>query len=307
MEVHAIRNMLAAALLAVAWLGCGKPPTDSPALKAAADEIPTNAQVFQVKGIIKELMPERKLARITHEEIPGYMKAMTMLFEVRDVRELKGLQSNDVVEFRMVVTETEGWIDQLKKVGTATVVGTSMKDDVRAARAVDELTVGDPMPDYTLTNELGQTFRLSDFKGRALGITFIFTRCPFPNFCPRMTANLAAAEQQLSSMANGPTNWHLLSISFDTEFDTPSVLKAYAKQHRKDDSRWTFATGALLDITAIGDHFGLMFWKEEGGFNHNTRTAVLDPRGRVFKVFEGNEWEPAAFAAAMADAARQRD
>ena len=266
---------------------------------------PANQQVFQVKGVVKQVIPEKKRVRITHEKIPNYMEAMTMLFDVKDARELSGLQSNDVVEFRMVVSDDDGWIENVKKVGAASVVGTSMKDEVRAARVVKELEVGEVMPDYTLTNELGRAFRLESFRGDALGLTFIFTRCPFPTFCPRMSGNFAAAEQMLLKNPGSPTNWHLLTITFDTEFDTPSVLKAYATQYRKDAAHWTFATGDLVDITAIGDHFGQMFWRDGAGFNHNSRTVVLDPRGRVFKVFDGNEWKVGDFVAAMVEASKQ--
>ena len=294
-------------LLALILWGCkpGTPPstTATPATNAVAAL--TNQQVFQVKGIIKQIIPEKKRARITHEEIPGYMEAMTMLFDVKDARELEGLQTNDVVEFRMVVTDDDGWIENVKKVGTASVVGTSLKDEVRAARVVDELKVGDVMPDYTLTNDAGRAFQLTSYRGGALGITFIFTRCPFPTFCPRMSGNFAAAERQLLAMPQAPTNWHLLSLTFDTEYDTPKVLNAYAKQYRKDAGHWSFATGDLVEITAIADHFGQMFWRDGAGFNHNSRTVVLDPHGRVFKVFDGNEWKVADFVAAMVEAAKQ--
>jgi len=293
-------------LLALTLWGCnpGTPPSTPPSPATNAVAVPTNQHVYQVKGVIKELIPEQKRARITHEKIPGYMEAMTMLFDVKDARDLEDLRTNDVVEFRMVVTDDDGWIENVKRVGTVGVVGTSLKDEVRAARVVAELKVGDVMPDYTLTNELGRAFQLTSFRGGALGFTFIFTRCPFPTFCPRISGNFAAAERQLLALPNAPTNWHLLSITFDTEYDTPAVLKPYATQYRKDAARWTFATGDMVEITAFGDHFGQMFWRDGAGFNHNSRTVVLDPLGRVFKVFDGNEWKVADFVAAMVEAAK---
>lgn len=294
-------------LLALTLWGCkpGTPPSTTPTPVTNTVAVPTNQQVYQVKGVIKELIPEKKRARIAHEKIPGYMEAMTMLFDVKDARDLEGLQTNDIVEFRMVVTDDDGWIENVKKTGTVGIVGTSLQDDVRAARVVDELKVGDVMPDYTLTNELGRAFQLTNFRGGALGFTFIFTRCPFPTFCPRMSGNFAAAERQLLALPNAPTNWHLLSLTFDTEYDTPAVLKPYAAQYRKDAAHWTFGTGDVVEITAIGDHFGQMFWRDGAGFNHNSRTVVLDPLGRVFKVFDGNEWKVADFVAAMVEAAKQ--
>lgn len=299
----------AALLLVAALCGCNSGTSPSPAPPSTpptnAIAAPTNQQVYQVKGVIQQVIPEKKRARITHEQIPGYMEAMTMLFDVKDARELEGLQTNDVVEFRMVVTDDDGWIENVRKVGTAGVVTTTMKEEMRAARVVDELKVGDPMPDYTLTNDAGRAFQLTSFRGRVLGITFIFTRCPFPTFCPRMSGNFAAAERQLLAMPNAPTNWHLLSLTFDTEYDTPKVLNAYAKPYRQSAAHWSFASGELVEITAIGDHFGLKFWPDGAGFNHNSRTVVLDPIGRVFKVFDGNEWKVADFVAAMVQAAKQ--
>jgi protein SCO1/2 len=245
--------------------------------------------------VVKEVFPERKQLKIEHENIPNYMAAMTMTFDVKDAKELAGLQPGDKLSFRMIVTEKDGWIEQIKKIGATTPIVSSVPESFRRVREVDPLKEGDPMPDYHFTNELGQAVSLSDFKGQALALSFIFTRCPFPTFCPRMSDNFAEAQQKLKALPNAPANWHLLTISFDPEFDKPAVLKVYAKRFQADPKHWSFATGELIDITAITEQFGLLFWKPDplqpAGISHNLRTVVIDAQGRIQKILPENTWK----------------
>lgn len=277
------------------------------ALCVAAAEIAASNQVFQVNGVVVEVAPEEKSVRIKHEEIPGYMKAMTMNFDVLDTNELAGLEPGDPVTFRMTVTDTYGWIDQIRKTGPKRN-DPPTTGPFRLVRDVEPLNVGDVLPDYTFTNQFGRTFSTSDFRGRVLAINFLFTRCPFPTYCPQTARYFMQTQQRLLSMTNAPTNWHFLTISFDPEFDTPAVLKAYAERYQYDPERRTFATGALIDITAIGEHFGLVFWRDAaaGGFNHNLRTVVIDPKGRVQAIIPGNQWTPEQLLAEIQKAAEMK-
>ena len=161
-------------------------------------------KAYQVKGVIKEVSADRKQAKIEHENIPGYMKAMTMMFDVKDAKELQGLQPNDQVSFRMIVTENDGWIEQVKKIGTVAAVETNDPPTFRRVREVEPLKVGDLLPEYRFTNELGKTVSLADYKGKALAITFLFTRCPFPTFCPRMAGNLKETCKLLKEKSDAP-------------------------------------------------------------------------------------------------------
>ena len=176
------------------------------------------------------------------------------------------------------------------------------KGTFRRVRDVMPLNIGDALPNYPLTNHLGQAFSLGQFKGQALAITFIFTRCPFPEFCPRMGNHFAEAAKKLAADASGPTNWHLISISFDPEFDTPGIMRGYASRFQAGAERWTFATGAQIEIDAITEQFGMGFSREGGSFNHNLRTAVIDANGRVQSILIGNEWKPDELVAEMAKA-----
>jgi protein SCO1/2 len=161
----------------------------------------------------------------------------------------------------------------------------------RFVRDVEPLAIGDPLPDYRFTNELGEPVHLHQFHGQALAITFVFTRCPYPTFCPRMSGNFHEAEEKLCQLTNAPTNWHLLTVSFDPEFDTPVRLKAYAENYGYDSRHWNFLSGELIEVTALADGLGMEFWHDAtGSLNHNLRAAVVDPQGRVQKIFVGNKW-----------------
>jgi len=294
---------LTAAALACVLASCAE---DREKAAPANSVSQTATQLFLVHGVVKELKGDGKTAVIQHEEIPNYMPAMTMPLEVKDTNELAGLQAGDKISFRMLVTQTDAWIDQIARVGSSRPAEPPPRETFRRVREVDPLEIGDALPDYPFTNELGQAIHLGQFKGQALGLTFIYTRCPLPNFCPRISNHFADACKQLSNLPDAPRNWRLLSISFDPQFDTPDMLRNYARRYQHDTNRWSFATGALIDIDAITEQFGLIFPREGSGFtfNHNLRTVVVDAQGKVQKVFVGNEWTVDEFVAEMIKAAQ---
>ena len=271
----------------------------------------TNLQTFFVRGVVKELKADGRTVVIDHEEIPNYMAKMVMPFKVKDTNQLAGLGTNDQVHFRFNVAEFESWIDRVTKTGTAPApVADPNRKNFRLVREVEVLKEGDALPAYTFTDQRGQPFRTADFKGRALALTFIFTRCPVPDFCPRMSLRFAQTDKQLRALADGPANYHLLSLSFDVDYDTPPVLQNYANtvkaQHGADLGRWTFATGKLIDIDDITERFGLVFPRdaEKPVFNHNLRTVVIDPAGKVQKIFIGNDWKADELVTEMVKAAK---
>ena len=241
---------------------------------------------------------------IRHETITNYMPAMTMPFEAKESKELTGLKAGDVVSFRLTVTASDSWIDQIRKQTPAAPTELPSRATVRLARDVEPLQVGDPLPEYRFTNELGQAVSTSQFKGQALAVTFIFTRCPLPNFCPRMSSNFAEVQKKLLAMSSF-TNWHLFTISFDPEFDTPPIMKAYAQRFGAQPQHWNFLTGDLIDITAISEQFGEIFWREQGTLNHNLRTVVVDATGRVHQILTGNNWTSDELVEEMLKAARR--
>jgi protein SCO1/2 len=288
---HAAALLTLAALLAVATTSCAK-----------------RVVTYDVKGTIRELLDDRKTVKIAHEAIPGYMPAMTMNLSVTNEAELSGLQPGDIVSFRMVVTPDDGWIDQVRKIGSTNAPATPAPESLRRVRYVEPLSIGDALPEYHLTNQLGTPIRLSEFKGRALLMNFIFTRCPFPTFCPRASKGFQEVQEQLKARPGGPTNWHLLSITIDPAYDTTTRLRGYAKTYDADPGRWSFATGTLEDITALAEQFGLQFWREtpEALPNHNLRTVVIDAAGKVQWVTVENEWKTEAVVEQVLKAATLR-
>ncbi len=252
---------------------------------------------YYVKGVVKELKPDGLTALIAHDEIPDYMPAMTMPLRVKDAKEFAGIKTNDMVHFRMVIKPDDAWIDQVTRIGSAAQTNTPFGRDFRPVREVEPLKVGDAMPDYKFTNELGRAVSFAQLKGAPYAFTFIFTRCPYPLFCPQMSRSFLAAQKGLAEAKDAPKDWHLFSITFDVEFDTPAVLRSYAQTYNYDPQRWSFLTGALIDIDAITEQFGLGFARNAGGgglgaFDHNLRTVVIDAAGKVQRIFIGNEWKP---------------
>jgi protein SCO1/2 len=256
----------------------------------------TNVTHYAVKGVFKESRADGRKAVIKHETIPGYMDAMTMPFNVKNPAVLKLLKPGDEITFRLSVTDTEDWIDEIKKAGEHTP--TPQPAPPQPLTFTQELEPGALMPDCILTNQSGLAVRTGDFKGGALAFTFFFTRCPLPTYCPRMNSNLAAVQKALQT-DTAHTNWQLLSISFDPQFDTPSQLAAQANFYQADTNHWNFATADPAVIRQLSGAFGLMFMREGGSISHNLRTVVVDAAGRVQKVFTNNEWQPAEVVAEM--------
>jgi protein SCO1 len=290
------------ALLSV--LNCRAEP---PAATNSTDPntVAASPRVFQARGIVKELNSDGKTVVIQHESIPGYMMAMTMPFVDKNPSELAGLRPGDSITFHINVTSTEGWIDHVAKTGEVQVIEAgSAGPVVQVVRDVPPLEVGDELPDYHFTNELGQPVSTGQFRGQALAFTFFFTRCPYPNFCPYVSTGFEETQKKLTAMTNGPANWHLLSISFDPEYDSPAALKAYADLRDCNPARWDFVTGDLTDLTAFGSQFGEYFGHDPaGGFNHNLRTVIVDARGRIQRIIQGNTWTSDQLVAELVKAA----
>jgi len=253
-------------------------------LSSSAEPSKSNEQSFQVKGLIKELKQEDSTILVSHEAITNYMDSMTMPFKVKEAKELTGLRAGDRISFRLHVTETESWIGQIAKIGTVSL-GDARQPGSPQAMEKPKTGASHPLLTFKFTNELGQAVSLSDFRGQALAITFFFTRCPIPDYCPRLSRNFQEASRKLSSMPRGPSNWHFLSVSFDTEIDNPRVLKAYAEMYQYDPAHWSFLTGPSDKIGELARLSDVTFERDGGSFNHNFRTLIIDPAGHLQTVF----------------------
>ena len=263
-------------LLALLLWGCGRNP---PRAVRGTPEVST----YEAGGVLRKIDAQRGKAVVAHDAIAGYMEAMTMEFDVADGESLAVLQPGDAVAFRLSVTEARSWIDRLRKTGHTGIAAVP-------TTPAGSLPPGALLPDCALVDQRGEAFRLGDFKGRALAFTFIFTRCPLPDFCPLMNRNLAAVQRDLSADPSR-ANWHLLSISIDPAYDTPMRLAEYARLYLGEAGQWTFATGEPTEIHKFGEAFGLTVARNGQQIDHTLRTVVVDAAGRVRKIFVGNGWQ----------------
>lgn len=246
---------------------------------------------FTVRGVVRETRPAKSQLIVKHEEIPGYMDAMTMPFKVRDPKILESVKPGDAITFQLHVTEEDHWIDGVKIVGVGEPEAPRKK-----VMDIAPFKPGDPLPELTFTDELGKPLRLQDYRGKALALTFIYTRCPLPNFCPLLSEKFRTVQKTLLADPAAPKNWQLLSVTIDPENDTAEVLQNYAKTQQADAAHWKFATGELRDITVLGLRSGLEFWEGGSEITHNLRTVVFDAQGRMRKVISENAWTPQELA-----------
>jgi protein SCO1/2 len=258
---------------------------------------------FDARGVVREIAPDQTKAVIRHEEIPGYMPKMTMELNVRRPVEMRGISVGDEITFRLHAAENTHWIDTIHRVGKAPEEAPTLTPFLKP-KSVKELKVGDEMADAEFLSETGHPMHLKDFRGRALAFTFFFTRCPLPDFCPRMNKNFREARDLLLARPNAPTNWTFLCVSFDSAFDTPAVLRGAAQFYRGTNTTgWRFASATPEVLSDVAPAIDLMVMKEGESFSHNLRTVVLDPKGRIYKQFDGNQWTPQQLAEAVAAAA----
>lgn len=291
-----MRTLLTLPFIALILIAGCKPSTSA--------SIDSSTNSYPVRGVVQSVAADRQSAVIQHEKISGYMAAMTMELPVKNTNELSGISPGDQITFTMVVTEDDDWIENIRRTGK-TVAVTPPKP---AWHVVEPgLRVGDMLPDYEFTSESGKPVRFSDFRGSAMAFTFFFTSCPLPDYCPRMNKNLNEARNLLMAEASAPTNWELMSISFDSSFDTPDVLSRYAQIYRGEDaSHWLFAVASTNTLASLAPKVDLNFWRAEGTISHNLRTVVIDPTGKITRQFDGNDWTPQQLADAIRAAAEAK-
>lgn len=249
---------------------------------------------YQTRGIVRAVSPDRRTLDIQHEEIPGYMPTMTMPFALKEPAVAEQVKVGDGISFRLLVDEKEAFIDRIAVIPAREVsVPPPDEEAVAATTATARLRPGDNLPEFSLTNQDGQTVTRESFRGRPLVLTFVFTRCPIPNFCPLMSRNFAQLQEAFAGADGKLAEARLLSISIDPQFDTPQVLKDYAASQHADHARWSFATGAPADIAELTKAFAVMVQPESGTITHGLATALIDGNGRIVEIWRGNGWKAA--------------
>ena len=245
---------------------------------------------YDLKGDVVSVDVAKEEVVVDHEEIPGFMAAMRMPFKLRDRDALSVIAAGDKLQATLVVTDTAYWLEN--PVITKGIPG----DEARAAEAAGP-AAGAEAPAVKLVNQDGKPLELGSLRGRAVLLTFIYTRCPFPDQCPLLSNNFAAIHRELERDPALRPRTHLLSVTLDPAYDTPKVLRSYGAALTERFSaetfeHWDFATGDPEEIRRLAQFFGLAYKEESGQIVHSLRTALLTPDGKVSKIYRGNEWKP---------------
>jgi protein SCO1/2 len=230
------------------------------------------------------------------KEIPGYMEAMAMPIPVHDAKLLDGLQPGTMVDFTLVVTGDDAYAEDVKvhhfqstERDPFQARGLQLLENFgRKDAAARELGVGEPVPDFTLTDQTGRRISLSQFAGKVVAAAFVYTSCPLPNYCFRLSNNLGRLQKRFAERMG--RDLVLLSVTMDPARDTPAVLAKYATTWKADANSWHFLTGPEADVSAVCHKFGVNFWPDEGALTHSLHTVVIDRQGRLAANFEGNEF-----------------
>jgi protein SCO1/2 len=250
------------------------------------------AREYQLQGQILDIKPDTREVLVKHGDIPGFMPAMTMPYTVGDAKLLSDKQPGDLITATLVVGETEAHLSQMTRTGHAPIEDASAP----AITASDMLKAGEAVPDTPLVDENNRARPLTSLKGHRVAVTFIYTRCPQPDFCPLMDRNFVAIQNEIMKTP-GLGDVRLVSVSFDPAYDTPAVLKAHAQTLKADPAVWHFVTADAADIKGFAAKFGVSAvpggYENPNVITHNLTTAVIDPNGVLVKMRAGNTWTPA--------------
>ena len=250
-----------------------------------------------VKGLVLKVDQPRHEIVVSCQAIPGYMDAMVMTFPVRDPQDLAGLVPGTMIEFTVVVDKDSSYARGVQIHGFQ-----SLEQDPLTARRLalmngtldpsqslsKILAVGQPVPDFNLLDQNQQKVRLSQFAGKVVAISFMYTRCPFPNYCFRLSNNFGLVQKRLRDQMG--KQLILLSITFDPAHDKPEDLAKYGEIWHADPKAWHLLTGSPPDVQKVCHQFGMDFWLDEGLMIHALHTVIIDRKGKLAANVEGNEF-----------------
>lgn len=253
-----------------------------------------DAKVYSLRGAVVSTDAATGEVTLKHEAMPGYMDAMTMPYKLKNPAILSELHPGDVLTADLLVPRNPNADSLLDHI----VVIAEGKPDYRPKVVYHVPTLGDPVPDFKLVNQDGRTIHLAEFRGKTLLVTFIYTRCPLPDFCPRVTRNFAVIEHQLSGTPALLGKTQLVCVTFDPVNDTPARLRAYGAQYIGSDakdafSHWDFAVPSKPVLAEMAKFFDVGFTDEaDGTFTHTLSTTLIGPDGKVVRFYPGNDWTP---------------
>jgi protein SCO1/2 len=250
----------------------------------------STAKRYALKGKVMSVDKQTGMANIDNEPITGFMDAMVMPYSFKPGSLINQLQPGDSITADVVVEGDQYWLENVK------VTGHSQLPAEKPAASIHIPAPGDDVPDFKLVNQNGRTISLHQYEGQTLLLTLIYTRCPFPDFCPRVSHEFATIDKQLRADPSRYGKTHLLSISFDPEHDTPKVLRAYGFSCAggKDPAlfkRWEFLAIPKTELPDFARYFALTYQEDGGLITHSLSTAVISPNGRIFKWYHGADWQ----------------
>ena len=285
-----MRILLASTLVAVAVVaGCHsspKPESQSSATQAY--------NVYKLRGKVVATNPATGEVTVNHDAIPGFMGAMIMPYKLKNPNILSELHPGDTITADVLVSEDPNVDVRLDHI----VVIAQGKPDYKPTVFYHVPAQGDAVPDFKLRNQDGRDLHLDQFRGKTLLLTFIYTRCPLPNFCPLVTHNFAVIDKQLAANPALYARTHLLCVSFDPEHDTPARLRAYGAQYIGSDSRsafahWDFAVPSQQELLEMAKFFDVGIARGANDtITHTLSTTLIDAHGKVAQFYPGNEWTP---------------
>ena len=259
------------------------------ALSFAACRRSGNERRYELKGKVLVVEPDKHLVTVSHEDIKDYMPAMTMPFTVPSESDLQILAPDDQITATLVIDGKHSWLEDL--------IITRQSANAPAMPGAQMAREGDEVPNFTLRNQDNREIHIKDYRGKTLLLTFIYTRCPVPDYCTLMSDNFAQIDRALGQDPELYGKTHLLSISIDPGYDTPKVLRSYGAAHteryqNETFAHWEFAGGTNEQVKEIGQFFGLTYFPEKDQIIHALRTVIVNPDGKVGKIYGGNDWKP---------------
>ncbi len=248
------------------------------------------AKRYSARGLILTVEPAQQTVLISHRDIPNYMQAMTMSFHVRKPAELDGLYPGAQVEFQLIARKSGSYVERLHRIGAVDGVIVDQGDRIVLPPNPDKVAIGAAMPDFKLTDQLGAAVSLSGYRGKVVAVDFIYTRCPLPDVCPRLSANFARLQSRFRDRMG--KDLMLLSVTIDPQYDSSQVLLGYAKIWNAKPEGWRFLTGADREIEIVARRFGMNYWPEEGLITHTSETGVIGRDGTLTARVDGSSFTP---------------
>lgn len=268
----------------------------------STEQLGSATQTFTIKGTVLAVDVSRSEITLQHDAVPGFMEAMTMPYRVERPEIANELHPGDIIRARVLTSKDSDGVYHDTRLNEIAVLA-QKKLDVKPTANYHVPTKGDTIPEFAMTDQDGKALSLSQLKGKAVLLTFIYTRCPIGDFCPKMSRNFQAIRGMMQNDAALRDHVDFVSISFDPAFDTPSVLRAYGKNYvgGTDFSHWQFARPKDdTTLHAMRQFFNVGATPESNGsLTHSLSTVLIDPQGKIADWFPGNEWEPAKVYTAM--------